>query len=464
MRISNKQYILLFFLLSIVLCIPAFYNGFPLFFTDSLGYIISGFEGKAGNTRLWLYGGFIRHVSLWESLWLVLLAQGIILIGAIHLIFKYFFPSKYLAVSLTSYICMIAATTAASFHVSMLMPDIFTPIVLLSFCLLLLATNISRRDFAIVVFLFLLSSGMHNSHTLLNLILLLVVLLGRFLKGGKARYQQLGITGRKLAFMMALVGGSYLTTCTIQYSRGGGFVGTEGGGIFLFARLCDFGLAQSYLEENCKEFDHDICGHIKSLGLGRYFLWSPGSYLNKKDLWHWSDEKVAFYNELCWKILTQPKYLKKYIIRSLEATLMQLSFFDYNNQEDMGNTKDRPFMAPIKPYFPTYYLAGQDSRQVLKTYTEQEVYVANFVQKVVLYLSAFIVLMAFFFYRGYSEQEKALATLLILGILVNAFIVASTSGVYDRYNSRVAWLITLPAFGLVWNILKTRKARDKKLI
>jgi hypothetical protein len=461
MKLSWLQCSFLFIIIAFALCIPAFYNGFPLFFPDSMGYIISGFRDSAGNTRLWLYGGFVRHISLWETLWLVPFAQGLILSGTVYLMFKYFFRKKYAEISFVVYLLLVSATTALSFHVSMIMPDIFTPIVILSFCILLLATQLSKKDYIVAIFLFLLSSGMHNSHTLLNLSMIFVIVFSGLIKKWRPTYQRLGITFRKIVGMVVLVFASYLTTCTIQYSKGGDFAGTRGGGIFLFARLCDFGLAQNYLKEHCDEVDSDICHHIGSIGLGRYFLWSRGSYLNRSGTWHWSEEKVAFYNELCWKILTKPKYLKKYVIRCIEATVMQVLCFDYNNQEDLINAKENGLMKAIQPYFPDYYLAAEYSRQIQKMYSDEEINLANSIQKIVLYISALIVLLFLFFDKKYSEKQKAIVLVLLLGILANAFIVGAASGVYDRYQSRVAWLITLPAFWWLWSKMEVLQAMLK---
>lgn len=457
MKLSWLQYCLLFVIMALVLCIPAFYNGFPLFFPDTINYIKSGFGNYAGNTRLWLYGGFVRHISLWESLWLIPFAQGLILTGAIYLMFKYFFRKKYSEISFVIYLLIVSSTTALSFHVSMLMPDIFTPIVILSFCILLLAEEVSKKDYAITVFLFFLSSGMHNSHTLLNLIIILIIVVGALIKRWRPIYQQLGITFRKVAAMIVLVFCSYLTTCTIQYSKTGIFAGTRGGGVFLFARLCDMGLAQSYLNENCSKLDYDICKHRGSLGLGRFFLWSGGSYLNKSDRWHWSKKKVDFYNQLCWEILTTPKYLKKYVIRCIEATFMQIFCVNFNNQADLYAARENGFMKSIQPYFPEYFLVAHDSRQIQKLYSDYEINLGNTIQKIVLLLATLIVLLALFFEQRHSEKEKAIVLFLLLGMLVNAFIVGAASGVYDRYQSRVAWLITLPAFWFLWSKVETLK-------
>ncbi len=81
-------------LISLVFCIPAFYNGFPLLYSDTSGYINSGFGNYLGTMRAWLYGGFLRHISLWESLWLVVFVQGIFVACIIYLMFKYFFKKK----------------------------------------------------------------------------------------------------------------------------------------------------------------------------------------------------------------------------------------------------------------------------------------------------------------------------------------------------------------------------------
>ncbi|BDS11096.1 hypothetical protein [Aureispira anguillae] len=454
---STQQKWFCFFVSSLVLCIPAFYNGFPFLFPDTVGYIDSGFENRVGNARTWLYAGFLRHSSLWESLWIVIFAQGMLVSGTVYLMFKYFFEEKKLELSFISYLLIVGTTTAVSFHVSMIMPDIFTPIVILCFCLLIFSENMSRRDYWLVIFLFLFSSGTHNSHLVLNLGLVGGLAVGKLIKKWQPFYIKAGITSRKIGFITGLIVVTHFSVCAIHYSKGGDFAATRGGSIFLFARLCDFGIAQSYLNENCEEWGHDICNYVERMTLGRHYLWAGTSYFNKTG--NWTAENEAFYKELVWNILTTPKYLKKYMISCIEATFMQFFSFESSPLSEMENSKENGPIGQVKNYFPNYYIAAYHSRQIQGNYDTIQINLNNMVQQIVLYLAGFV-LVLLFFDENYDKKQKMLALFILLGMLINAFIAGATSGVYSRYQSRVAWLITLPAFWYLFAIYRT-KISDK---
>lgn len=446
-----KQRWLYFSLISLVLCIPAFYNGFPLLFPDTSGYIIQGFKNEIDVNKPWLYAGFLRHVSLWETLWLVIFVQGIIITTTIHLFFKYFFEEKYRDISFVVYMLLVGATTSLSFHVSVLMPDIFTPIVVLSFCLLLFAKNMTKRDYVLAAFLFMCASGMHNSNFVLGIGLFLLTVFGTLIKTWFPLYQRIGISVGRVVAILGIVVVTYIAICSLNYSKGGEFTATRGGGIFLFARLCDFGISQNYLKENCDKLDYEICKHAHQLNLSGNFLWgSFNNFFNSSG--SWSDENKVFYSKLTREILTTPKYLKKYIIYSVESMFMQFFYCGYDPLSHIEGARGIPRL--MKSYYPTYYEAAQNCRQITGQYTENQVRLSELVQYLVLGFSGFIFVLLFFDEK-YSDLQKGIALVIIFGMLINAFIAGATSGVFDRYQSRIAWLITLPAFWFIYNKIST---------
>lgn len=441
MQWTRLEKISYFLVAVLVLCIPAFYNGFPFLFPDTEGYVSTGFRNVVGAARVWLYGGFLRHISLLETVWLVVFAQGIIVSSTIYLAFKYFLKNKYTYNFFIVYVIVIGSTTGLAFHVSMLMPDIFTPVVVLSFALLLFAKDFSIRDQVLTVILFVMGIGMHNSHIILCLGLILCIIGTYGFKCWRIYYHRLNVSLKKIGFIIALILFSHLSICTLHYSLGGDFTTTRGSQIFLFARLCDFGIAQSYLEESCETSQDPICEHISMLNKSNTFLWGDKtkSYLNRTG--GFSTENEVYYAALNKDILTTPKYLKKYIIKSIEAMFMQ--FFTYKTrvpEEAYGINN-----GWVKAYYPTYEIAAQNSRQSNKRYTSTSMERENAVESFVL---GFAILLFLFFLwsKEVSNRQKSVAIFMLMALLINAFIAGATSGVYDRYQSRVAWLLTLPAF------------------
>lgn len=425
---------------ALVLCVPAFYNGFPFMFPDTNGYIITGFTNEIGYARVWLYGGFIRHISLYESPWLVVIAQGMLITMTLSLAFKHLFTCFNWQKYTLLYILVVGQTTAVAFHVSMLMPDTFTPIVILSLCLLLFGKKMSKSATILSVILFMMATAMHNAHLILNIGLIIGLSLLMLVKKVRLFLKSCGIGYRKIAWLGGLVVITHLLVCTLHYSKGGAFQATRGGQIFLFARLCDFGIAQSYLKENRDiEKLNQLYDNVTSLGLGAHFLWSGESYLYQTG--GWTKENEVFYGKLVKNILTTPKYLKKYLIKTMETTLMQFFSYERSPHSELYGVNANV----INTYFPTYTLAAKHSRQLKRSYNESSIENRNAIQHGLLMLSM-IVILVMLWNSGYSKYQKAIALFILFALLLNAFIAAASSGVFHRYQSRVAWLVTLPAF------------------
>ena len=113
----------------------AFFNGYPLLFSDSGGFL----HQTLGPLMLWdkpyIYGPFLHAFHLRISLWGPVIAQGLILSHLLWLM------QRAVCARATPLwhigLCAFAAlATAAPFSAALLMPDIFAPIVVLGLFLL----------------------------------------------------------------------------------------------------------------------------------------------------------------------------------------------------------------------------------------------------------------------------------------------------------------------------------------
>jgi len=138
------------FLLSFI----AFYNNYPLLYPDTAAYMYAGFLDGIPNDRPKTYGLFLRHISLSDITWLVIISQGIIVSTMIYFFIKYFsLGHRYLPFH-TILISFLVLFTGVSFSVSMLIPDIFTSVFLMAFAILLLVPIKNRRDLTINIHFF----------------------------------------------------------------------------------------------------------------------------------------------------------------------------------------------------------------------------------------------------------------------------------------------------------------------
>lgn len=444
MHLSTTQFWAGLLLGALFLCAPAYYNLLPLWFRDTPAYMEAGFDNVISEKVVWTYGAFLRHVSLKESVWLVIFVQGMLLSSVLYYCFKYIFKTQR-AWHYVLYLILISMTTAASFHSSHLMPDVFTPIMLLSAGLLLWTPEMTRKDHIILSLFLLLAISMHNSHWGIMLAVLLIMAVAGLSKTIRTSYQAVGLSWKKVGLVLAITASSYLLVSGIHYSMGGNFKATRGASFYLFARLWEYDIAQDYLKNNCEQIKHPICGSLDSLTRGQDYLWGKQP-TSLKQQGGWSRENEAFFAQLNKEILTTPHLLKRYLIKNLEQAFAQLMYAQID-PDRMARREE--LLASFYRFYPAYGVATKYSRQHLGLYRPVTIAAKSQLQLGVLLVS--IVLLLWFLLQQKMPPLPTVFTLFIgASLLANAWVVVSAWGFEDRLQSRVAWLITLPACWLIF--------------
>ncbi|HAV25679.1 MAG TPA: hypothetical protein DCX01_05840, partial [Bacteroidetes bacterium] len=164
---------------ALLLCIPAFYNGYPLVYSDTGTYIRSGMEMYVPSDRPIVYGLFIRFFSLGYSLWFTVITQCIALSFVLHKLIKHTVPSISYA-GILSIIAMLTAFTSVAWYSSQIMPDIFTFCSVA--CIILLASGKLKitpgKILLLVIILF--SFSVHFTNILLSIVMLCVFAILKF--------------------------------------------------------------------------------------------------------------------------------------------------------------------------------------------------------------------------------------------------------------------------------------------
>lgn len=435
------QKVLVLIIAALLFCSFGFSNGFPLHFPDTMSYLVSGFKNETQASRPVYYGWFLRHVSLFETLWLVIIAQGLLLGGTLFYSFKYLLKKSVEPWMFLGYIMVIAFFTTVSMHASMLMPDVFTPIAMLIFLILFFGDPISKRDLWILRILFIVSVGMHNAHLWIMVLGILFLMAGAVLPAVRSIYQDLGLSFRKFASMWALIISCNLILSSAHFALGGGFTAGRGGSIFLFSRLIDLGIAKSYLKDYCEDDNYALCPYKEKFPPGAGFLWAKGSPLY--EIGGWAPETEEEMGRLIGDIFTTPQYIKRYVIRCLEESMIQLLDYDFS-PETVPRKMDLNFSG-ITSWYPSYSYRYWCTKQARGYYTMSYFRISNLVQNTLMLISLFTLILLFFD-KKYSQRQKLIALVLLVLIYANAFISVAASGIFERYQSRVNWLITLPAF------------------
>ncbi len=380
-----------------------------------------------------VYGLFIRYISMLESLWFVIYVQGLMVSYVFYTLFSLFFTShKKLVLAFISYVFLITFFTGASVNVSQLIPDIFTPVVIIATIIFLISDKLLPRQILMLFIISVIGIASHNSHLLLVLGLIVLYYLYSFIsKSIELRKNAL----RHLLIFLPLLITSALLNNVISVTLGKGFSPPNGSHVFLMGHFLEIGLLDRYLDETCETKKYKICAYKENIPAN--FLWDfDNSPLYKTGGW---EANKAEYNAIIIDMLTTPKYLKKLIIKSISNGFQQLFTFDTGDTPRLPD--DQPANLAVKSIFKDEFRAYQASKQYggRLDYT-----LLNNMQKYVSAISLFASLLFLLVPLPISNNIRNITVFIIGALILNAFICAGLSGVVARYQSRVIWLLPIP--------------------
>jgi hypothetical protein len=204
---------------AIILGFAGWQNMYPLVYPDTGTYVITGLEGRVPYDRPLLYGLFLKHTSMRATMWMAMYAQAILVSSVIFTFIKsYFLKQNY---RIIYFLCLfiLVGCTAISIKTSTLIPDVFTPLPILCFFILLHGSlNITLKIWFSFIMVFAIA--VHQSHLmiLVSALLLSGIVVGMRL-GKKIFIQQL----LRVKFLIPIVIISFLLTPTINLLYSGRF-------------------------------------------------------------------------------------------------------------------------------------------------------------------------------------------------------------------------------------------------
>jgi hypothetical protein len=436
--IQKKIFIILF--CTLASCLPALNNRFPLIYPDTGSYIYSGFNCLFMLDRPIFYGLFLRHISLASSLWYVIFAQSFLINYLIFLVIRLFEPRKALYIYVLS-ITVLVLTTAFAHTVSILIPDIFTAIVLLSLILLLFDQAISRARMAFLSVLFVFSTITQISSVVSVGFLLMALSVFLII-----RYAYLTSFFRRRCFLVLLLYGlSLLIVPTSNLILAGKFKLVAGKHVFAINHLIETGVLQSYLNEVCPKKDLAICTYKDSLGSN--FIWDQKSALYRTGGWI---QNEAEYNRIIYDVYSTPKYLIFLGQKAVEYGLVQ--FFSFNVQKPIPLLNHSAPFDQVKWRFKhniNEYISSRQSNNDL------EVASLNVLQLILVIVSMSGVLL----YLLFNQKNILTRSILLLFAfsLINSFCCSNLSTIDSRFQSRIIWIFPLFFIIIVYRVLRDAK-------
>lgn len=421
----------LYFVISVMLYTGyAWFNHYPIVYSDTGTYIGSGFMPYSPHDRPFTYGLFLRVASFnGLSLWTVILIQGLLLSWLILECVIQFFPSRssssvwsnnyYKALLLNLWLVFISGV---AFPVSQLMADIFTPIAALSCLLLVFGSNRGMKQMFLLA-LYFGAVATHNSHLMMFALLLLIVALA-------AKWGRLTFISRKNVYLTFLL--TLLAILPMSKSM------RESSHVFLMGAMCEHGILKTWLDENCQKHTYFICSYKDSLPEYAWqFVWMDYSPLNRQG-WDASREE---YRDIIKQTLTTPRYMWLHVKASMKATVAQLGLFDIGDGTGVFNAESN-LGKVVQEYFPTQMPAYLNSRQNLGKY--EFTHTLNRFYRKAIWLCALLVPVIWFAVRKKLQvrQHAVLATLL-LAVLLNAWSCGTFANAIPRLGLKMIWFVPL---------------------
>lgn len=447
---------------------PALWNGYPLLYSDSGTYIVSGFIKYLPVDRPYFYGWFVRHSSLAESLWLVLLAQSLVLFWVTRLSIRYLLALENTFLPACLLLMGLGLTTGLSYNNSQVMADAFSPIALLSFGVLAAGKNIrgGHRFWLVVILLF--SISVHSSHLAIYSALALGLWVLKTIYRNRSFFSERKKSQGRLIFWCLA---SWLVISLFNYWMGAGFKPSQAPNIFIAGRCAETGAANIYLEKHCPDGPPDLCANQEKIPRdGAAFCWDfENSPLYDdscvKEGWGncWLNKNEA-YGKMIKGILSYGPSRTVLLKRCVKDSWRQLIMFDLGYLTSMG--ENSPVYGGINDFLKNDMLMYQNAVQYNRTlYFEEQ----SAVQRWMVY-AGLLVILAFIAaslkIKKVYNNLVAFALIIIAGCIINAVICAVFSVALDRYLARLIWLIPMASALFVWKMILLRNEpvpRDRTL-
>lgn len=451
----NKQSVnkLFYFLLStLIICAPALYNGYPLLFSDTGAYIHSAFTLKPPSSRPIGYGLFIMIFSARLTLWTVMYAQCLIINRLIWDVLKLTLPGRNLYPYHFTTIIILMLVSSMSWYSCQIMPDIFiTGIFMILFIFLVDEQIKPLRWFilSLLLFAFIIS---HFSHIAITLAILITVLAIFFFN--KNLFIIRKIFFRRITWLLAILIISVVFIMSNHYCHERGFKLSPTSKVFLAARLCETGILQKYLEENCHEIDNVLCDQKETIPSSvNDFLWTNKSPVKVAGFKNWFEADSAFAPVID-DIMRTPKYLYWFAWESIKATSRQLFTVDIGSGL-IGYRESSPVYPPVKKYL------GNEAVEMLVTqqsWGKLDFTFINYVNYAVLGLSLIIIFWRIF-RKKVNKQMFAFIIITGIGILYNTTITSILSNISHRKQARVTWILVFIAMIFIFAVFKEFRER-----
>lgn len=430
--------------------LPALWNGYPLFFYDSIDYIESSMTFKPEIWRTLPYSLFLAATHFRTSLWLTVIAQSAI---AAYLLWEFalaFAPARSMRLMVLA-VPLITVGTALPWFASQIMPDAFTGLMVIGLLLLAFA-RVGRVRLALIGLLTVIAVSAHASHSGTALAAWGMLALLAWLWRCAER--------PRLIAPLAAAALGIVATPVSHYLATGEFYMSRTAPIMLLARLVRDGEAQAYLREACPQAAYRLCPYVAELTPGwngaNDFLWGWGSPINKIEGWqNWrsfSQEARTIVHEA---VKARPV---ENLLAALNAWAEQLATFGTGSGLGREIWGAAPLLDVLQQRFPQDFAAYTAARQ----YAGIRLDAVSGLHRIVLGVFMVTALLLAVIYPRRDVVGQVLIVL-VAAALANAAVTGIVSNPDDRYQARLVWVFVPAVLAAIMNWPKGRMSADRSV-
>ena len=414
---------------SILLLLPALWNGFPLLQWDTGGYLARWYEGTLVVSRSTVYG-LLLVAAQTPDFWPVVIVQSALAAWIIALVLQTHRLPKPAHVVIA--IGLLTALSSLPWLTSMLLTDIFAGLAVL--CATLLTTSwmqlrVSERVALAGVIAFAAAT---HSATLLLLVCLIAIaaIVAIWWRTAVSRRGVVCVAGAAMVGAGLLLAGNYAVARRIAW--------TPGGVSILWARMLQDGIVGRYLDEHCPRRDLQLCAYKDQLpATADEFLWGGGRDSLFNRLGRFAGLEAEMRTIALESLLQYPAAQAK---AALAATARQLVMVGSGEGVLAYLPHTRGIIARFTPRWADDMRAARQNAEGFVPFST-----LNAIQIPVALgsLVALLVVVARGAYRKMFGRIETLAAVILLAVVCNAAICGVFSNPHPRYGARLAWLAPL---------------------
>lgn len=427
---------------------PAFYNGYPLVYPDSMSYLENGRVvaravflhrlSPSYGARSLIYSLGILPFHWNVTPWPIIGLNALLAAYVIWLVVRSLRPQQTMA-SFFAVVAPLSVLTGLGWFVSLVMPDVYGPLLYLCIYLLVFATDsLSRTERLITMLIAWWSVASHTTHLMVAAGLCALLALPLLVRW-RSRLPRLRTIGL-VAMIVGAAAAAHLALHTYLYGEPS-LNGKRAP--FLMARVFVDGPGREYLRQHCGDVKLVACGYLKQDPVDTDdFLWKLDGI--------WITASPATQEEL----RREEMPLVMATLRAYPGEELRISaahfweqFLNFGLWGYDTNAWIEQMFDKVLPGARLRYLRTRQARGELPDDISSSVQEWTVIASLVL-----MGVLAPFVLRRRPARLMGLSAVVIFVIIANAFVTGVFSNVEDRYQARVIWLLPLLTifFALQW--------------